>query len=222
MDPDLEPTPSSVTLTMQKNSLSYNLPADTLSLVLKIYFFAKIMCQHFFCCKHYFSPHNTIMRKRKDPDPDPYLWLKDSDPAGQKTSGSGPLTLLLLREGRRMVQEEKWHSETGFHHPEPHCLWNTLNPDPDPVYNLRKLRNADQLHIPAHNYATLKRMPIFNFPSIWNAFRPEKIIQGDIGYTRKRLHWFIEHMKNALLSNMNSVLYPPSPLPPPPPPPSQY
>jgi hypothetical protein len=31
---------------------------------------------------HYFSPHNTFMRKGKDPepDPDPYLFLIDPDP----------------------------------------------------------------------------------------------------------------------------------------------
>ncbi len=33
----------------------------------------------------------------------------------------------------------------------------------------RELRNADQLYILPHNYATLKRMPLFNFPAVWNA-----------------------------------------------------
>jgi hypothetical protein len=32
----------------------------------------------------------------------------------------------------------------------------------------RLLRNADQLCIPPHNFATLTRMPPFNFPRIWN------------------------------------------------------
>jgi hypothetical protein len=31
------------------------------------------------------------------------------------------------------------------------------------------------LFIPPHNFATLKRMPLFNFPSIWNAEGPDKL-----------------------------------------------
>ncbi len=32
-----------------------------------------------------------------------------------------------------------------------------------------ELRNANNLFIPAHNFATLNRMPLFNFPAIWNS-----------------------------------------------------
>ena len=32
----------------------------------------------------------------------------------------------------------------------------------------RELRNADDLYIQPHNFATLKRMQLFNFPRIWN------------------------------------------------------
>ena len=32
----------------------------------------------------------------------------------------------------------------------------------------RELRNANDLYVPAHNYATLLRMQLFNFPRIWN------------------------------------------------------
>jgi hypothetical protein len=32
----------------------------------------------------------------------------------------------------------------------------------------RQLRNADELFIPAHHYATLKRFPLFTFPCVWN------------------------------------------------------
>jgi hypothetical protein len=39
----------------------------------------------------------------------------------------------------------------------------------------RVLRNADQLYIPAHNYATLKRLPKFNLPFIWNSAGNEKL-----------------------------------------------
>jgi hypothetical protein len=30
------------------------------------------------------------------------------------------------------------------------------------------------IFIPAHNFATLKRMPLFNFPAIWNNAGPDK------------------------------------------------
>jgi hypothetical protein len=30
------------------------------------------------------------------------------------------------------------------------------------------LRNAHNLYVPAHHMATVKRFPIFNFPTIWN------------------------------------------------------
>jgi hypothetical protein len=38
----------------------------------------------------------------------------------------------------------------------------------------RILRNADQLYVPPHNYATLKRMPLYNFPYTWNQEGIEK------------------------------------------------
>ena len=45
-----------------------------------------------------------------------------------------------------------------------HDLWS-LNRIQNPA---RLLRNANDLRIPAHNYATLKRLPLFTFPRIWN------------------------------------------------------
>jgi hypothetical protein len=63
-------------LQMQKKIIfsffSYNLSAGTLSSVLKIKFFAKILCKILFCT-HYFSPLNLFMREGKNPEPDPYL-----------------------------------------------------------------------------------------------------------------------------------------------------
>ncbi len=38
----------------------------------------------------------------------------------------------------------------------------------------RELRNADLLYIPPHKFATLKRLPLFNFPSVWNLAGDEK------------------------------------------------
>jgi hypothetical protein len=59
---------------------SYNLPADTISSVLKIKFFAKILCSNFIV-QALFQSAQHFVRKGKDPelDPksDPYLWLID-------------------------------------------------------------------------------------------------------------------------------------------------
>jgi hypothetical protein len=45
-----------------------------------------------------------------------------------------------------------------------HDLWS-LNRIQNPA---RLLRNANDLRIPGHNFATLKRLPLFTFPRIWN------------------------------------------------------
>jgi hypothetical protein len=52
-----------------------------------------------------------------------------------------------------------------------HRMW-TLNRD---RYPDRLLHNANQLHIVSHNYETLKRLPLFNFPNIWNHEPDEKL-----------------------------------------------
>jgi hypothetical protein len=76
MDPDPTPDPTPFFGDFKdatKNSifLSYNLPAGTLSSVLKIYFLQKICVKILFC--NYFSPLSTFMKKGKDPDPEPYF-----------------------------------------------------------------------------------------------------------------------------------------------------
>jgi hypothetical protein len=58
----------------------------------------------------------------------------------------------------------------------------------------RALRNANHLYIPAHNYATLKRLPKFNFPSIWNAVGNEKF--------NPIRHQFLKAVKRTLLQNL--------------------
>ena len=46
-----------------------------------------------------------------------------------------------------------------------HETWTSnQNRNPD-----RQLRNANDLFIPAHHFASVKRFPIFSFPSAWNA-----------------------------------------------------
>ncbi len=58
----------------------------------------------------------------------------------------------------------------------------------------RELRNANNLFIPAHNFATLKRMPLFNFPAVWNSAGPDKFnpIQ----------HRYLKSLKCQLLLNI--------------------
>jgi hypothetical protein len=43
-------------------------------------------------------------------------------------------------------------------------MWSK-NIDRDPTYNLR---NADNYYIPPAKFTTLKRLPLFTFPLLWN------------------------------------------------------
>ena len=58
----------------------------------------------------------------------------------------------------------------------------------------RELRNADQLYIPPHSFATLKRLPLFNFPSVWN--------QADISKKNPNQIAYIKDLKKSLLLNV--------------------
>jgi hypothetical protein len=58
-----------------------------------------------------------------------------------------------------MIAKLKYGSGSSFHE-----LW-LYNRDVNPA---RILRNANNLRIPPHNFATLKRLPLFNFPQAWN------------------------------------------------------
>jgi hypothetical protein len=58
----------------------------------------------------------------------------------------------------------------------------------------RELRNAEQLFTPAHNYVTLKRLPLFKFPSIWNTAGPEK--------NNPVQHRFMRTLKRQLLARI--------------------
>ena len=70
-------------------------------------------------------------------------------------------------------------------------MWTT-NRDRNPAYNLR---NADDLFVPHHKLATLKRMPWFNFPRIWN--------QEDIAKYNPIAHQYFSSVKTALLLSLN-------------------
>jgi hypothetical protein len=54
----------------------------------------------------------------------------------------------------------------------------------------RELRNADQLYVPPHRFATLKRMPLFNFPVVWNAEGIDKF--------NPIPHRYVKNLKNML------------------------
>jgi hypothetical protein len=60
----------------------------------------------------------------------------------------------------------------------------------------RVLRNADQLFIPRHNFATLKRLPLSNFPVIWNTASNEKNDPNPYRY--------IKYLKRTLLFELNA------------------
>jgi hypothetical protein len=55
----------------------------------------------------------------------------------------------------------------------------------------RLLRNADDLYVPPHHFATLKRMPLFNFPNIWN-------LEGDDKFNPVQ-HRYLKNLKSNLL-----------------------
>ncbi len=109
-DPTPDPTPFfSDFKNAKKNFIffSYNLPEGTFSL--KNLIFLLHFCVKILLCKHYFSLHNTFMRKGKDPDP--YLWLLDPDPRSPKTCGSGSGSPTLARI---MTHEAKVDSQFLF------------------------------------------------------------------------------------------------------------
>jgi hypothetical protein len=58
----------------------------------------------------------------------------------------------------------------------------------------RVLRNADHLNIQPRNYASLKRMPLFNFPRLWNLEGNEK--------HNPLYHRYLKFVKNNCLMNL--------------------
>jgi hypothetical protein len=72
-----------------------------------------------------------------------------------------------------------------------HRIW-MLNRDRFPD---RVLRNANQLYIVPHNYATLRRLPLFNFPNIWNQEPDEK--------HNPVQHRYLKNLKKMCLVNLS-------------------
>jgi hypothetical protein len=57
-----------------------------------------------------------------------------------------------------------------------------------------RLRNADDLYIPTHNYVTLKRLPLFNLPMLWNNEGPHKFTPSTFKFQKL--------IKSRLLENV--------------------
>jgi hypothetical protein len=90
-DPTLDPTPFFIDFKDAKEKkififFSHNLQ-QAHHLQSKKFNFLLKFCVKFLFCRHYFSPLNTLMRKRKDPDP-----------GGPKTCGSGSPILHFPKE----------------------------------------------------------------------------------------------------------------------------
>jgi hypothetical protein len=59
-----------------------------------------------------------------------------------------------------------------------HELWpfnRDVNPD-------RVLRNANNLRVPPHHFATIKRMPLFNFPHAWKILLSTTLVIPERGF----------------------------------------
>jgi hypothetical protein len=71
-----------------------------------------------------------------------------------------------------------------------HETWTAnLNRNPD-----RQLRNANDLFIPAHHFASVRRFPLFTFPRAWNDEPERKFIPSHKIYCKQ--------LKAALLESL--------------------
>ncbi len=58
----------------------------------------------------------------------------------------------------------------------------------------RILRNANDLRVPPHHFATIKRLPMFNFPKVWNEEEERK--------STPSLKVYCKMLKSALLNSL--------------------
>jgi len=56
------------------------------------------------------------------------------------------------------------------------------------------LRNADDLYVPAHHFATTKRFPFFTMPKVWNEANDLKL--------NPSVRIFLKSVKSALLNSI--------------------
>jgi hypothetical protein len=69
------------------------------------------------------------------------------------------------------------------------CVLNRVrNPD-------LALRNAENLYVPAHHFATTKRFPLFTFPRVWN--------EANVIKYNPSQRVFLKYIKSAMLNSIN-------------------
>jgi hypothetical protein len=103
-----------------------------------------------------------------------------------KRMGILPLNELIKYSNLKFMHQF-WHKKLPLSF---HETWSTnraRNPN-------IALRNADNLYVPAHNYATLKRMPLFSFPKVWNEDTNPKLNPSPRSY--------LKSVKSALLNSV--------------------
>jgi len=103
-----------------------------------------------------------------------------------KRLGILPLNELITYSNLKFMHNF-WHRKLPLSF---HDMWSTNRVrNPDLV-----LRNADNLYIPAHMYATLKRLPLFSFPKTWND-------DSNLKYNPS-LNVYLKSVKSALLNSI--------------------
>ncbi len=63
--------------------------------------------------------------------------------------------------------------------------FNELRQQNGQLNPVRELRNANDLKIPSHHMATVKRFPLFSFPRIWNEENARKHIPSVKMYSKQ-------------------------------------
>jgi hypothetical protein len=57
------------------------------------------------------------------------------------------------------------------------------------------LRNAENLYVPAHHFATTKRFPLFTYPRVWN--------EANVIKYNPSQRVFLKYTKSAMLNSIN-------------------
>jgi hypothetical protein len=103
-----------------------------------------------------------------------------------KRLGILPLNELITYSNLKFMHNF-WHRKLPLSF---HDMWTTNRVrNPNIV-----LRNANYLYIPAHMYATLKRLPLFSFPKTWND-------DSNLKYNPS-LNVYLKSVKSALLNSI--------------------
>jgi hypothetical protein len=103
-----------------------------------------------------------------------------------KRLGILPLNKLIRYSSLKFMHKYK-HNRLPFSFNETWLTNRARNPD-------IILRNADNLYVPAHNFATLKKHPYFAFPKFWNEDNNDKLNPSHKQY--------LKSVKSALLNSL--------------------